>query len=193
MHRLFRRCSRIFYSRCHRGVLADWNRQARSEERRNYLPSRLMKVPAHAVRPKQSAINLLTNLGRNLIFGKMTVRSCLSWRRRHRLASSERARHPRLFGNDFTCNAAVYFKLSESSLFTDQIDDLGHLIQHGSLALSHPKTKTIGDLHIPKNLSKFRFFFGFCHVWPRIMSNVSRLAAPITKRLQKGPPYCLKY
>ena len=77
-------------------------------------------------------------------------------------------------------------KLRKSFFFQSSVDYLGHVVRPGKLQVASKTVDAVQKMHRPTNLTELRSFLGLCNVYRRFVPNFSRIASPLTAKLEKG-------
>lgn len=68
----------------------------------------------------------------------------------------------------------------------DSIEYLGHVTAPGKLHIARHTTEAIVANPYPTTASQMRLFIGLCNVYSRFVSELVKVAAPLSLRLKKG-------
>lgn len=82
--------------------------------------------------------------------------------------------------------AVVMLSLNNRKFFTENVDDLWHIIRSGKLELADHTTGAICDFKPPQNLVELNYFPGSCNVFRRSVQKFSGIAAPLNRKLKNG-------
>lgn len=85
------------------------------------------------------------------------------------------------------CAEAV-LKLKESTLFTDNIDYLRHVVRPRRLEISTHTADAITTLTLPRNITNLCSSQRLCNVFRRFVHSFVPILAPLNRKLQEGQP-----
>jgi len=83
----------------------------------------------------------------------------------------------------------LYAKFSKYEFWLQQVQFLGHLINHEGIQVDPAKIEAITKWEIPKNPTEIRSFLGLAGYYRRFIQNFSRIAVPLTKLTCKNAKY----
>lgn len=82
-------------------------------------------------------------------------------------------------------DAGVTLKLKKSSFLAETISYLGHVSRSGRIEIRTATTDAFGQLKNPTTQTEIRSFLGLCNIFRRFVPYLSKVAAPLNKKLCK--------
>ena len=76
-------------------------------------------------------------------------------------------------------------KPQKCELFRKQITYLGHVVGHNRVSTDPEKIEAVTEWPRPTTVTEIRFFLGFLSYYRRFIPNLSKVAKPLNKLLQK--------
>ena len=82
----------------------------------------------------------------------------------------------------------LYLKLEKCSFNVSEVEYLGMIVKHGSLAMDPVKVAGIADWPIPSTVKDVRSFLGFANFYQRFVPHYSDTARPLLDLTKKTHP-----
>ncbi|KAL4281174.1 hypothetical protein GQ457_03G022010 [Hibiscus cannabinus] len=83
----------------------------------------------------------------------------------------------------------LYAKLSKCEFWIREVVFLGHVVSFEGIRVDPKKVEAVVNWKQPKSVTEIRSFLGLAGYYQRFVSGFSKVAAPLTKLLQKGVKY----
>ncbi|XP_062112689.1 uncharacterized mitochondrial protein AtMg00860-like [Humulus lupulus] len=83
----------------------------------------------------------------------------------------------------------LYAKIEKCGLWLENVGFLGHIVSKEGVAVDPAKIEAIRDWLQPKNVAKFKSFFGLVGYYRKFVEGFSKIVAPLTNLTRKNHKY----